>query len=415
MTISTISSPRLTQSLPIRNAALPGRLTFAALLLLLATSAATILAQANPKPAAKPAPKPEPDVVLFTNGDQLTGAVERGAGDGIVFKSDMAGEITIPFAKIKELRAHGAFAMLRKDTKTPTTNVQEGALTYYDGRVSLINASGGTETVAPKDIDFLIDKPTYDKQVAAHPGLLKGWEGTITGGATIVRSTQNGSTFTAETTLIRAIPTVSYLPAKDRSIFNLNETYGKLTQPVIPQTVPPTPTSIAKTDIFHAGFEQDRYFSPRFYILADTTFDHDFSQGLRLQQVYGAGAGVTIIKRPKQQLDFKADVHYEKQNFQQEPAPAVNSPDENLIGSTLSELYHRNLPHGIVFTENADALPAFNNVNAFSADINAALTLPVFKRFGLSLGTTDNFLNDPAIGYKKNSFQFVTGVTYTLP
>jgi hypothetical protein len=27
----------------------------------------------------------------------------------------------------------------------------------------------------------------------------------------------------------------------------------------------------------------------------------------------------------------------------------------------------------------------------------------------------DNFLNDPAEFYKKNSFQFITGVTYVLP
>ena len=42
--------------------------------------------------------KPAPDVILFTNGDQLTGTVERGVGDNIVFKSDMAGELTIPLA-----------------------------------------------------------------------------------------------------------------------------------------------------------------------------------------------------------------------------------------------------------------------------------------------------------------------------
>jgi hypothetical protein len=30
------------------------------------------------------------------------------------------------------------------------------------------------------------------------------------------------------------------------------------------------------------------------------------------------------------------------------------------------------------------------------------------------VGTVDDFLNDPAIGSKKNSFQFVAGVTYSL-
>jgi hypothetical protein len=352
--------------------------------------------------------KPEPDVVVFTNGDQLTGTVERGMGDSIVFKSDMAGEITISFAKIKELRSHGAFAVLRKDTKTPTTNVQEGTIAYSDGKVTLTNPAT-TETVAPKDVAFIIDKNVYDKQVLARPGLLTGWKGAVTGGATFVRSTNNGSTFTAATTLVRAIPLVSYLPPKSKSIFDLSETYGKLTQPVIPQTAPPSLPNVAKTDIFHSDFEQDRYFSPRFYALGHTSFDHNFSQGLRLQQLYGLGAGWTPIQNPRQQLDLKADIHYEKQNF--EP-PTVN---ENLVGSTLAEFYHRNLPHKIVFTESADILPAFNQTNDYSADASLGLVLPTYKRLAVSFNTTDNFLNDPAAGYKKNSFQFVTGLTYTLP
>ncbi len=354
-------------------------------------------------------PKPDPDVLVFTNGDQLTGTVERGAGDSVVFKSDMAGEITVPFANIKELRSHGSFALLRKDTKTPTTNVQQGTIAYTDGKVVLTNQLGRTEEVAPKSIDFLIDKATYDRQVNFHPGLLQGWKGAVTGGATLVRSTQNGSTFTAGTNLVRALPLVSYLPPKSRSMFDLTETYGKLTQPVIPQTVPPSPDSVAKTNIFHAGFEHDVYFSPRFYALGRATFDHDYSQGLRLQQVYGGGIGWTPILDPKQQLDLKADVHYEKQGFE------TALSNQNLIGSTISELYHRNLPWKVLFNESADVLPAFNNTNAYSADATAGLVLPVYKRLGVNVSATDNFLNNPAVGFKKNSFQFTTGVTYTLP
>jgi hypothetical protein len=380
------------------------------LTLILTTLAPHLVAQAKPAP-----PKPEPDVVVFTNGDQLTGTVERGAGDSVVFKSDMAGEITVPFAKIKELRAHGAFALLRKDTKTPTTDVKEGTIAYSSSKVTLTVPTGGTETVDPKNIDFLIDKATYDKQVLARPSLLTGWKGNITGGATFVRSTSNGSTYTVATTLVRSIPLVSYLPPSSRSIFNLTETYGKLTQPVIPQTVPPTPASVAKTDIFAASFEQDEYLSPRFYGLAHTSFNHDYSQGLDLQQVYGIGIGWTPIQSGKQQLDVKADIHYEKQTFEQQPAPAINTPNANLIGSTFSELYHRNLPYKIMFNESADVLPAYNETNDYSADATVGFVLPVYKRLGANFTATDNFLNDPAIGYKKNSFQFVTGVTYSLP
>jgi hypothetical protein len=40
--------------------------------------------------------------------------------------------------------------------------------------------------------------------------------------------------------------------------------------------------------------------------------------------------------------------------------------------------------------------------------------MPVFKRLSLTVTTSDNFLNDPAFGYNKNSYQFVTAVSYSL-
>ncbi len=41
------------------------------------------------------AAKPPPDVIVFTNGDQLTGTLERATGDSFVFKSDVVGEVTV--------------------------------------------------------------------------------------------------------------------------------------------------------------------------------------------------------------------------------------------------------------------------------------------------------------------------------
>ena len=208
------------------------------------------------------------------------------------------------------------------------------------------------------------------------------------------------------------MPSVPYLPKRSRSIFNLNESFGKLTTPVIPQTVPATPDSVVKTNIFHTDFEQDQYFSPRFYTLETVAFDHNFAQGLNLQQVYGVGVGWTPIQTPKQQLDLNVNIHYEKQAFIQSAPPAAPVAAQNLIGATVGEAYLRHLPGKLVFTQSLTALPAFNNENAYSANAAAGLTLPVYHRFSVSFNTTDNFLNNPSPGYKKNSYQFITGVNY---
>jgi hypothetical protein len=138
------------------------------------------------------------------------------------------------------------------------------------------------------------------------------------------------------------------------------------------------------------------------------SFDHNFAQGLNLQQIYGAGVGWTVIQTPVQQFDVKADVHYERQNFQ------PPTPSNNLIGSSFTELYHRNLPAKIIFTESGTFIPAWNNSDAYSAVFGAGLQLPTYKRFSLNVNLLDNYLNRPAFGYKSNSLQFVTGVLYTL-
>lgn len=375
-----------------------------------ATRSGTAVAQA--------AATPKSDVIVFTNGDQLTGTMERGVGENVVFKSDTVGEITVPMSKVKELRTHGSFVVIRKDEKPSKVTRHPGSLVYADNAVTVDTKIGASETVPVKNLAFIIDKTTYDNNVAHHPNLLHGWNGSVSGGASLIRSTQTGTSFNAGITLIRSIPTVSYLPPKTRTTFNLLESYGKLTQPVIPPTG--APPSEAKTSIFHADAEHDIYFTPRFYTLGEVSFDHNFAQGLNVQQVYGGGFGWTPLQTPIQQLDLKADVHYEMQSFIQpeQPAPPATPlpsiPNQNLIGSTFGEAYHRNLPGKIVFTENASILPAFNNPDAYSAVAAAGLTLPTYKRISLGLNATDNYLNMPATGYKKNSFQFITSVVYAF-
>jgi Protein of unknown function, DUF481 len=380
----------------------PGTLRLVLLSLISSFCAYQVFAQA---PAAKPAP----DVIVFTNGDQLTGTLERGVGDSIVFKSDVVGDITVSMDKVKELRSNGKFVVLKKNEKITRTSKQPGTITYGDNAVTMANSTSTPEVIPVKDLGFIVDQATYNKEVTSNPGFLTGWQGAISGGATVIRSTQEGTSLNAGIALIRAIPTVPYLPPRTKTTFNLLETYGKLTEPTIPQTTPPTPTAEAKTNIFHADAEHDKYLSSRFYALVGASFDHNFSQGLNFQQIYGVGAGWTVIMDPKQELDLKADVHYERQNFQ----PPTVSLD--LIGSTFAENYHRNLPAKIVFTETGSYIQSWNDFHAYSAIGGAGLALPVYKRFGLNVNVLDNFINNPAFGYNKNSFQFVTGVTYTLP
>src|SRR5271170_4896585 len=89
---------------------------FAVLLMAIGFLGSAGFAQPGRKgPAKKEELKPAPDVIVFTNGDQLTGTLVRGVGSSVVFRSDMAGEVTVPLDKVRELHSTGSFAVLRKD------------------------------------------------------------------------------------------------------------------------------------------------------------------------------------------------------------------------------------------------------------------------------------------------------------
>ena len=363
--------------------------------------AAAALAQQSTPP-----PKPEPDVLIFTNGDKLTGKLTRADSGNVYFKSDMAGDLTIPFDKVKELRSSGSFSMLKKGPPSKRNLVGQGQVNVADNNVTVTAVP--PVTLAIKEVGYVIDTPTYDREVNHQLGFTHGWNGAITAGASIVRSTDDNTVFTAGIGLVRLMPTVDFLPRHTRTTFNLLETYGKATSPVIPQTIPPSPSPvITKTSIFHTDAEQDWYFTPRLFALANLAFDHNYSQGLDLQQLYGGGLGWTPIQSDKQELDLKADVHYERQSF-------FSQPEQDLIGSIFAEAYRRSLPHKIVFTEAGDFIPAWNNSNAYSAMATAGIVFPTWKNFGASFAVTDNYLNNPSPGYKANSFQFVAGLNYAI-
>ncbi len=384
--------------------------------LLAFTAFASAQTPAKPDPA-KPAATPKTDILIFANGDRLTGKLLSVTAGDVIFNSDMAGKLTISIDKIKELRSGAEFALLRKGVPIGRAPAPEGSVEVVDGNLTLTPVPGQAPVVVPAtQVNYLIDRASFDQQMSRKASFLSGWGGTLTGGANIERSTTTGTTFNAGLSLVRAIPTVDWMPPRNRTSVDVNESYGKLSTPIIPPTSPAT-SSVVVTSIFHADAERDQYFSPRLYVLADVSFDHNFGQGLQLQQVYGAGIGYTAIKSPKQELDLKADAHYEKQQNVSTTTGSVttNPPAVNIIGTTIFEGYRRNLPRKMLFTQTANILPAWNDFKAYSANLTASLSMPVFKRLSATVSVADNFLNDPAAYYKKNSFQFITGVTYVLP
>jgi hypothetical protein len=371
---------------------------FAAILLLFGVAAPVkIYAQ-----AAQGASKPEPDVLILQDGEKLIGHLQSATSSSVVFKSYLAGELTLDWSKVKELQTTQTFAAIPKNVKLrrreDATNVPKGPVTMADQQLQVKTTQGAPQTIPVADVGNVVPEASFE-QAFRHRSFVEGWKGGATAGVSLTEATQKSQTFTAAVNLERSVPLESWLDVRHRTTFGFNEAYGKVTQPGSPTL---------KTSLYHAGLEQDWYLTPRLFAFGQAIFDHSFSQGLDLQQTYGGGLGFVVFKRPNQELDFKASANYINYRF------ATSSLNKQLFGSIFGETYTRTFAHGILLNEQAGITPAWTDTSYYSAFASAALTFPVYHHFGLTLGALDNFLNNPPPGFRKNSFQFTLGATCSI-
>jgi hypothetical protein len=364
---------------------------------------------------AKPAPAPD-DVLVLNNGDTLHGKFVSVTAGKVTFHSDPLGDVTLGWDKIKELHSSQKFAVLDDKAKAmgrrASKQVPVGTLEVENQTLTVHVENASVETFPTKSVEIVTDEATLDKQVNRKPGFFEGWNGAATAGANLVTATQNQYTVSGGIGLVRTVPTVSWLRPRDRTSIDFTGSFGQITQPGYTSggiTVAPVTT---KSEIYHADAERDEYLSPKFFALGQVAFDHNYSQNLALQQIYGGGFGWTAFKTAKQEADLKGTMQYEKQQFSTGGAAA----NQNLIGSTFAATYLLHLKL-FTYTQGLAFIPAYNDFRAYSANETNSFAFPAYKRLSFSVGTTDSYLNDPPVSLpatRRNSFQFTMGITYAL-
>jgi hypothetical protein len=191
-----------------------------------------------------------------------------------VFHSDLAGDVTVPWAKVKELTTSGRFAVIPKGFEFKRHErdgqIPRGNLSATDQKIQVTTAAGQ----APQSFDvsstaYVVPEKEFEAR-QKNTNFFQGWKGALTGGASLVEATQNSETFTAAVHLTRAMPAQDWLAPRNRTLVNFTSSYGKIEQPNTPEI---------KTDLVHFDGERDEYFSARGYVLGQAMFDHNYSQG----------------------------------------------------------------------------------------------------------------------------------------
>jgi hypothetical protein len=360
-----------------------------------------------------------PDTITFTDGEQLAGKLISILGGTVTFHSDILGNVTVPMAKVKALHAAEAFAVVAKKQqvtrKNAATQIPVGSVTLAEDAAH-VRAGDGTEKSLPRtQVGSVIDTTMFHRELRGESDFLYGWTGSITLGASLVEGTNSAQTYTGSIAVLRAIPTIAWLPPASKTTLNLSGTYGLArSSEIISDGSEYQAASISKTNILHGDAEYDRYVSPIIFGLVNASADHNFGNGLQLQQAYGAGFGWNPVNTPGNSFSIKGTLQYEEQQFYNGLISGLGTPSINLIGASLNENWTRTFAHSVKFNEYITLSPTFNIVEAYSAVGNANFVFPVYKKLNFTLSSTDNYLGDPPEGFHRNSFQFTAGITYVL-
>src|SRR5580698_7033303 len=102
---------------------------------------------------AQGAPKAEPDVLIFTDGEKLIGHLKSATAATLTFKSDMAGEVTVEWSKVQELRTAEKFAAVPKGVILRKLNdasqVPQGTVSMTDQKIQVSPGPQGSPTTLP--------------------------------------------------------------------------------------------------------------------------------------------------------------------------------------------------------------------------------------------------------------------------
>jgi hypothetical protein len=280
------------------------------------------------------ATKPEPDVLVFTDGEKLVGHVVSGTGSSLTFHSDMAGDVTVDWSKVKELTSSEKFVIAEKGVTfhkhDDLTKVPQGTVSLADQNLLIAPAGGGTpQSVTVADVQNMIPQDTFLRAFHRR-SLTEGWRGVGGLGLALVAATQNSRSLTTNLSLVRTVPDETWIDPSHRTSLNFNSAYGELTQ---------SGTPTVKTNIIHADAEQDEFFNKRLFGFVNAAFDHSSSQGLDLQQTYGAGLGYTVLKDAVQELDIKGEIAYINYSYADQILPdgtRVPQPGKHLVGAVIT-------------------------------------------------------------------------------
>jgi putative salt-induced outer membrane protein len=342
------------------------------------------------------------DQVTLKNGDRLTGTVVKSDGKTLVLHTEAAGDVTIQFAAIQEIKTEQELHVTLKGGKTVI-----GPVTTADGKLEIATKTEGTVEAPAGDVTLIrndAEQTAFDKSL--HPGLRRGW----TGGANVGFSVARGNSETENLAL-----------AFNAAHTTLNDKITLYATSIDTTNNLATPSTVANLET--GGLRYDRNVNPKLFVFGAADFSANALQFLDLRSVYSGGFGYHAIKSDKTTLNFLGGINYTHEVYSNgaEILPATNPITYQSYGVThrfaaltLGEELAQKLGKTTGVTENFYVYPNLQQTGQYRTDFNIGTVTKISKWLGWQNQFGDVYVSNPPTNTKNNDVIFTTGLNFSF-
>jgi putative salt-induced outer membrane protein YdiY len=328
------------------------------------------------------------DQVSLSNGDRVTGKVVKKDGDKLIVKTDLMGEVTIPWKSVASVSSQEPLTVVLPDGKTVVGKIG----TDESEKKLEVATAAATEAVPLGDLVAIRDDETQRQyERLQDPGLLDLWTGFIDLGVSAARGNARTNLFTTAAIATRETRT-------DKTVAYFNQIYAR---GLVEDVFAPTAEAI------RGGWSYDRNITSRLFATLFNDYEYDRFQDLDLRFVVGGGLGYIVIKDERKRLDLLAGLAYNREKFS---TPLIRNSAEAYWGDE----FNYKLSEVVLLQQRFRMFHNLSDTGPYRMNFDLSVVTNLNKWLAWQLTVSDRFLSNPVPGRQRNDILYTSGLRLTF-
>lgn len=327
------------------------------------------------------------DQITMKNGDRFSGAVIKLDGKNLVFKSDYAGNIAVPWDAVAAVSSTMPLSIILRDGQ-----VLVGQITTSDNKFLIQTHDAGTVTAARDTVQMVrsqAEQAEADRYL--NPRITDLWTGFLDFGYAAARGNSETSNLNASATATRAT-TRDKIEVYFTSLYASNGTTGK---------------SVVTANAIRGGIAYNLNLSARTFAFGSLDLEYDQFQDLDLRFAPAGGFGFHALKTKDTLFDVFGGGSLDREFFSN---GLDRTSGEVLAGEELTY----KLSSITSLHERLSFYPNITRTGDYRANFDFSTATTIRKWLAWQITASDRLLSDPLPGRKTNDLIFTTGLRITF-